>query len=110
MKCDKLYQISWDMICILDKLMLVMPATNAVSERSFPVLNRVKPHLRSTSVEAKLNHLMFLHVHKELTDAMDMHVGGHQFVMGDKQRLQLKFSKNDLPMKSVFVYKAPRTV
>ena len=39
-------------ICTLGKLMLVMPATNAVSERSFSTLKRVKTYLRSTTGEA----------------------------------------------------------
>ena len=44
--------------------MLVMPATNAVSERSFSALKRVKTYLRSNTGEVRLNHLMLLHVHK----------------------------------------------
>ena len=36
-------------ICTLGKLMLVMPATNAVSERSFSALKRGKTYLRSTT-------------------------------------------------------------
>ena len=52
-------------ICTLGKLMLVMPATNAVSsERSFSALKRVKTYLHSTTGEDRLNHLMLLHVHK----------------------------------------------
>ena len=39
-------------ICALGKLMLVMPATNAISERSFSALKRVKTYLRSTTGEA----------------------------------------------------------
>ena len=39
-------------ICTLGKLMLVMLATNAVSERSFSALKRVKTYLRSTTGEA----------------------------------------------------------
>ena len=46
--------------------MFVMPATSAVSERSFSALKRVKTYLRSTVGEGRLNHLMVLHVHKEL--------------------------------------------
>jgi hypothetical protein len=36
-------------ICTLGKLLLVMPATNAASERSFSALKRVKTYLRSTT-------------------------------------------------------------
>ena len=95
-------------ICILGKLMLVMPATNAVSERSFSALTRVKTYLRSTTGEARLNHLTLLHVHKELADGMDMVEVAHFFVEDNHRRKRLfgKFSKYDLPMKSAFVSKA----
>ena len=98
-------------ICILGKLMLVMTATNAVSERSFSALTRVKTYLpRSTTGEARLNHLMLLHVHKELADGMDMvEVQVGNLFVGDnhrRKRLFEKFSKYDLPIKSAFVSKA----
>ena len=57
----------------LGKLLLVMPATNAVSELgSFSDLKRVKTYLRSTTGESRLNHLMMLHVHKDKTDALTL--------------------------------------
>jgi len=40
------------------KLLLVMPATNAQSERSFSALRRVKTYLRATMSQQRLNHLM----------------------------------------------------
>ena len=86
-------------ICTLSKLMLVMPATNAVSERTFSALKRVKTYLRSTTGEGRLSHLMLLHVHKELADGIDMVEIADLFV-GDNQRhkhLFGKFSKTDLP-------------
>lgn len=51
---------------------LVMPATNATSERSFLVLRRVKTYLRSTMSQRRLNHLMTLAVHKEMTDKLEL--------------------------------------
>lgn len=54
-------------------LVLVMPATNATSERSFSVLRRVKTYLRSTMTQSRLNSLMVLHVHKEHTDNLDLY-------------------------------------
>ena len=59
-------------ICTLSKLMLVMPATNAVSERSFSALKRAKTYLRSTTGVGRLNHLILLHVHKEVAGGIDM--------------------------------------
>ena len=53
-------------------LILVMPATNATSECSFSTLKRVKTFLRSSMKQTRLNHLMLLHVHKEMTDALDL--------------------------------------
>ena len=98
-------------ICTLGKLMFVMPATNAVSERSFTALKRVKTYLRSTTEEGRLNHLMLLHVHKELADGIDMVEVANLFV-GDKQRRKQlfgKFSKNDLPMKSTCTFASKAT-
>ena len=57
---------------LLLKLILVMPATNAVSERTFSAMRRVKNYLRSSSTEERLNHLMLLHVHKQRTDSLDL--------------------------------------
>ena len=86
--------------------MLVMPATSrAVSKRSFSPLH-------STGREARLNHLMLLHVHKELADGLDMVEVANLFVADNRQRKHLfgKFSKSDLPMKSVFASKETQTV
>ena len=54
------------------KLILVMPATNATSERTFSALQRLKTWLRTTSSQARLNWRMLLHVHNERTDALCM--------------------------------------
>ncbi|KAI0207300.1 hypothetical protein LSAT2_008046, partial [Lamellibrachia satsuma] len=54
------------------KLILVMPATNATSERSFSALRRVKTYSRTTKTQARLNHLMLLYVHKDKTSALCM--------------------------------------
>ena len=90
-----------------------MRATNAVSERSFSAFKRVKTYLHSTTGEGRLNHLMLLHVDKELADGIDMVEVANLFVGDNQRRKQLfgKFSKNcDLPMKSMFASKATQTV
>ena len=74
-------------ICTLGKLMLVMAATNAISEHSFTALKLVKTYLRSTTGEGRLNHLMLLHDHKELADGIDMVKVANLFV-GDKCLLE----------------------
>ena len=52
------------------KLILVMPATNVISERSFGALRRLKTWLRTKSSQSRLNWCMILHIHKELTDEL----------------------------------------
>lgn len=56
----------------LMQLVLVMPATNATSERSLSALRRVKNYLRSTMLQERLNYLMLLHVHNDKTDKLDI--------------------------------------
>ena len=55
----------------LMKLVLVTPATNATSEHS-SAPKRVKTYLRRSMTQSRLNHLMILHVHKEMTDSLDL--------------------------------------
>ncbi len=76
-------------MCTLTKLVLVMPATNAVSERSISALRRVKSYLRTTVSQSRLNHLMLLHVHKHLTDGLDLKKVANEFVAGSEHRLTL---------------------
>ena len=59
-------------VATLTKIMLLAPATNAVCEHSFSSLKRLKAYLRSTMGDNRLFHLMVLHVHKQLTDSLDL--------------------------------------
>ena len=72
------------------KLLLVMPATNATSERSFSALRRVKTYLRSSMGQMRLNNLMVLHVHKDLTDGLDLNEVGN--VVGNKETIWKTFN------------------
>ena len=55
-------------VALLVKFILLMPATNAVSERSASAMRRIKTYLRSTMSQQRLNNIMVLHIHKNLTD------------------------------------------
>ena len=68
------------------KLILVMQATNATSERAFSGLCRAKTHLRSTMPQRRLNHMMPLHVHKDKVDKVDPHSIGQSFVTASEHR------------------------
>ena len=64
----------------LVSLVLVMPATNAMSEHSFSSLRRIKSYLRSTMTQTRLNNVMVLHVHKNRTDELCLKTIGNEFI------------------------------
>ena len=53
-------------VLTLMKLILVSPATNAVSERSFSALKRLKTACRSTMSDPRRNNLMTLHINRDI--------------------------------------------
>ena len=70
----------------LAKLILVTPATNAVSERSFSALRRMKTWLRNTMHQARLNWCMILHIHTDETDKLDLTAVANEFVSRNSSR------------------------
>lgn len=62
------------------KLVLVMPATNATSERSFSSLRRIKSYLRSTMTQCRLNSLMLINIHKDYVDNINLQEVAQAFV------------------------------
>ena len=76
-------------VCILLKLVLIMPATNAASERSFSTLRRLKTYLRNTMTQERLNHLMLLHVHKDIMDKLDLKSIASEFIGDSQHRIKL---------------------
>ena len=74
-------------VCTIARLILVMPATNATSERSFSAMRRVKTYLRSTMHQQRLNHLMFLSIHKDKLDSLDIKTTANEFVQGSEHSL-----------------------
>ena len=70
----------------LAKLILVMPATNAVSERSFSGLRRMKTWLRNTMHQTRLNRCMILHIHNDETDKLDLIAVANDFVSRNLSR------------------------
>ncbi len=74
------------------QLILVMPATNASSERSFSALRRIQTYLRSTMKQEHLNYLMLLHIHKTRTDEIDLKCIVNEFIDESEHRSSI-FSK-----------------
>ena len=67
-------------VMLVLKLILVLPATNTTSERSFSAMKWIKSYLRSTMGQERLNNLMVLHVHKELTDEIELKEIANDFI------------------------------
>ena len=74
-------------ICM--KLLLVMPATNATSQRAFSALRRVTTYFRKTMSQQHLNKHMVLHVHNERTDAFQLKDVGNEFMAGHEKRYRV---------------------
>ena len=68
------------------ELIMVMPATNATSERFFSALRCLKNYLRTTIFQQWLNHLMILHIDKERTDNLDLKLVLNNFIAGSEHR------------------------
>ena len=67
-------------VCRLARLILVMPAMNTVSERSFSDMRRLV-------CQSRLNHVMLLSINREKVDQLDIDVIADDFVQGSEHRL-----------------------
>ena len=56
----------------LFQLILVLPATNAISERSFSKLKTLKSSLRSTMGDNRLTNLMMCYIHSDITLSLNL--------------------------------------
>ena len=69
------------------KLIMVTPATNSTSERTFSLLKLIKTYLRSTMTPGRLNHMMMLSAYKNRLDEMDFRKVSSIFIQkNDGQR------------------------
>ena len=64
----------------LVKLIMVMPATNFTSERTFSLLKLIKTYLRPTMTQGRLNHTMILSAYRNRLDEMDLRKTASIFV------------------------------
>ena len=90
------------------KVLLVMPATIAMSEISFSTMKRVKTYLRSTTTDSTMNHLMMFHVHKERVDNTSMIDVANEFLerVPDSRKQSFgKCTKRDLCVKISVAHK-----
>ena len=68
---------------------MVLPSTNAVSERSASALRRVKTYLRTTMSQLRLNNLMMLSIHKDRTDQINVETIINEFVLANRHRIDI---------------------
>ena len=68
------------------QMLYVIPATTATAERSFSSLRRLKTYLRNSMTSQRLNHMMILHIHKDLTDQLDLNKVAAEFVSRNERR------------------------
>ena len=73
----------------LFKLILVLPATNASSERSFSLLRLVKSYLRATTGQGRLNHLMIQSAYKEKVGELNLKDVAREFIHKNDTRISL---------------------
>ena len=76
-------------VIVVTKLIYVMPATNATSERSFSALRRIKTYSRNSMSQERLNNVMLLHVHKQKTDELVLAEVARDFVNDSEHRLHI---------------------
>ena len=68
-------QVYKSMVCEVHNLLrlyLTIAISSATAERSFSALRNVLTYLRSSMTEQRLNNCMQLHIHKQLTDFMQI--------------------------------------
>lgn len=75
-----------DEVSKLIRLLLVLPSSSCTAERSFSALRRLKTYLRSTMTAERLNSVAVLHIHKEITDTVDIQDVIRNFVSANDTR------------------------
>ena len=93
------------------KMMLLAPATNAISECSFSALKRLKTYMRATMGDERLNSIMILHIHREKTDKLNLIDVANEFVGENESRKRMfgKFAEQDIVVKKEFKSVAVQT-
>ena len=73
----------------LAKLLMLILLTNA-SERSFSALKRLKTCVQSSMGHSRLNNLMFIHIHQDRTENMDLKLVANDFIK-NKEEFRKKY-------------------
>ena len=68
------------------RLFLTIQITSSTSEQSFSALRRLLAYLRSTMTEKRLNNCFMLHVHKDITDQINLRDVAKEFIAVNDDR------------------------
>ena len=80
MNTNNTYKVMLSEVHVLLCLYLTVPVTSSTCERTFSVLKRLLTYLRSTMTEKRLNNCLLLHVHKDLTDQLNIVEVANEFI------------------------------
>ena len=82
------------------KILLFIPATNAISDISVSNLRRIKDWLCTSMTQKRINHCMILLVHKERTGNPDLVVTANDFCSekGEQWNTFGNFQQKDFPV------------
>ena len=69
------------------KIYLIVPVTTASAERNFSALKRIKTFLRNSMTQQRLNHCMFLHIHQDRTDTLNLRDIAEEFIQKNERRI-----------------------
>ena len=85
-------------VVVLVRVILVLPAMNAASEKSLTALRRIKTYMKTTMTQNRLNYCILLHVHREKTDQLGLAWVANEFVkpVENRHRNFGKFSDTDI--------------
>jgi len=86
MNVNKTYKLMLSEVHKLLCLYLTVPITSSTCERTFSVLKRLLTYLRSTMTEKRLNNCLLLHVHKDLTDKLNLLEVANEFISVNSDR------------------------
>lgn len=86
MNSNSIFKEMLSSVHLLLRLFMTIPISSATSERSFSALRRLFTYLRSSMTEKRLNNCLLLHVHKDLTDSIDLTLIAKEFIDCNDER------------------------
>ena len=82
------YKVMLKEVHKLLRLYYTIPITSSSSKRTFSTLRCVLTYLRTTMSQERLNNCMLLHIHKEITDSLNLQDIATAFITAKDERLR----------------------